>query len=320
MQTGLHALLEAAIDYAGTFPPARLSLDEAIRNHVRYRRGPEQWMLGRFIHPSARLGELDAYADLFRQGRPLGLSLVGRGGSDGDEWLAGIRADGDAATSFRQRHSPHVVTNVYETKLPELPGSSWKELLLAGLTDLAGRWAGGVTVFFEYGLGSDWQSSLPSVLAAVAAASAAGLPAGFKLRCGGLEAKAFPSVEQVAFVLCACRDAGVPLKFTAGLHHPVRRFDAGVGTHMHGFLNVFVAGVLAHARQLGEGELRPVLEDEVAGDFSFGDDGGVRWRDHGASFHEIVEARRGRLISFGSCSFDEPRDDLRALGWLGGMP
>src|SRR5947208_8081320 len=39
---------------------------------------------------------------------------------------------------------------------------------------------------------------------------------GFKLRCGGANASAVPSVEQVAHVLAACRDAGVPLKFTAG--------------------------------------------------------------------------------------------------------
>jgi hypothetical protein len=318
MQIGLHALLQGAIDYAGTFPPARLSLDEAVRNYARYRNEPEQWLLGRFVHPASRLGELDACADLFQEGRPFCFSLVGRGGASGDEWLAGIRTDRQAVESFRQRHLPQVVTNVYESKLPEEPGPSWNDLLRTALTDLAERWTGGVMPFFEFALGEKWRSSVPPVLAAIAeGAAATGRPAGFKLRCGGLEAKAFPSAEQVAFVLCACRDAGVPLKLTAGLHHPIRRFDAGVGAPMHGFVNVFVAGVLAHARKLGEDALRPVLEEETAGNFAFGTDGGVRWRDQAASFYEIVETRQSRLIAFGSCSFNEPLDDLRSLGWLG---
>src|SRR5262245_40513075 len=119
MQPGLHALLEGVIDYAGTFPPARLSLDQAVRNYARYRKESEQWMLGRFIYPAARLGELDSYADFFREGRPFTFSVVGRGGAGEDEWLAGIKADVEVAVAFRQRHQPHVVTDVYETKLPE---------------------------------------------------------------------------------------------------------------------------------------------------------------------------------------------------------
>jgi hypothetical protein len=317
MPPGLHALLEGAIDYAGTFPPARLSLEEAVRNYARYRQEPEQWMLGRFIYPAARLRELDAYADLFREGRPFCFSVVGRGGSDEEGWITGIQADLDAAEAFRQRHQPRVVTDVYETKLPARlgPPSSWKDLIRAGLR-LLDRWTGGVTAFFEHDLGPEWRSSLPLVLAAIAeAASTGGRRAGFKLRCGGLEAKAFPSVEQVAFVLCACRDAGVPLKCTAGLHHPIRRFDAGVGTHMHGFINVLLAGILAQARRLDEEQLRLVVADESAAHFVC-DGQGCRWRDWRAATEEVRAARQTGVLSFGSCSFDEPRDDLRFLGWL----
>jgi hypothetical protein len=173
-----------------------------------------------------------------------------------------------------------------------------------------------VVPFFECGLGPEHRASLPPFLTALAESTATlGHPAGFKLRCGGLEASAFPSVEQVAFTLCACRDAGVPLKCTAGLHHPVRRFDAGLGTHMHGFLNVFLAGVLGHARRLGEEQFRAILAEEAAEHFAF-DEQGCRWRDFRVSIEEIRAARQNGIISFGSCSFDEPRDDLRAMGWL----
>jgi hypothetical protein len=57
------------------------------------------------------------------------------------------------------------------------------------------------------------------------------------------------------------------------------------------------------------------LEDENPSHFSFGDDG-LHLGDVSATTEEIAAARRDFVASFGSCSFDEPRDDLRALGWL----
>ena len=138
---------------------------------------------------------------------------------------------------------------------------------------------------------------------------------GFKLRCGGANASVVPSVEQVANVVATCRDAGVPLKFTAGLHHPLRHYDNGLQTKLHGFLNVFAAGVLGHARKLNEEQLCEIVADEDAGHFRFAD-GGFAWKDHCATVDEIAAARQHGIISFGSCSFEEPRDDLRRMGLL----
>jgi hypothetical protein len=105
----------------------------------------------------------------------------------------------------------------------------------------------------------------------------------------------------------------VPLKFTAGLHHPLPRCDAEAGA-MHGFVNVFTAGVLAHAGRADPGRLEAVLRDADPSHFRFRDDG-LQWGGLLASTDEIASAR-GFVTSLGSCSFDEPRDDLRALGWL----
>jgi hypothetical protein len=87
----LRALLADIVDYAGLFPPARLELNEAIRNYARYRRGPESWMLARFICPAGRLGELAPYLDeLFSREFRLRLSILGRGGQTRYEFLAGL--------------------------------------------------------------------------------------------------------------------------------------------------------------------------------------------------------------------------------------
>lgn len=135
---------------------------------------------------------------------------------------------------------------------------------------------------------------------------------GLKLRTGGVTAAAFPTTEQVAYVIEQCRKAHVPLKFTAGLHHPLRRFDPSVRTMIHGFLNVFCAATLAHAAAFEFHDILAVIEELDANAFQFSDEY-LSWNDADASVDEIVIVRRNGAISFGSCSFDEPREDLRAL-------
>jgi hypothetical protein len=84
---------------------------------------------------------------------------------------------------------------------------------------------------------------------------------------------------------------------------------------MHGFLNVFGAGILAHAHTLDEKFVHKILEAESARGFSFE---GPSFACKGISVDhaQIEDARRSAVTSFGSCSFDEPREDLRALGLL----
>ena len=277
MNASLRALLFGVVDYAGLFPPAGLPLDQAIRNYARHRLGPDAWMLGRFVIPAARLSA--------------GLSFP-------------ISAVGDLSAI-----GSHAAVETYELKGPFNASS-----VVGAAKSVLGS---GAMLFYEIGFADDWRLSLTDVAAAVSAFNAdhSDGRAGLKLRCGSLDASAFPTAEEVAYVLAVCRDAGVPLKFTAGLHHPLRRFDAGVQTYMHGFINVFTAGVLAHARGLDEEELRAVLADEDPSAFVFSADG-LHWRDWRASTAEIAAARTDFVTSFGSCSFDEPRDDLRALGWM----
>ena len=110
----------------------------------------------------------------------------------------------------------------------------------------------------------------------------------------------------------ACWDNGLCLKFTAGLHHPLRHFDRDVQAKMHGVLNVFGAGVLAHTLNLAAKQVREIIEDEDSSNFGF-DELGFGWKQYHALTDEVLAARRQFVTSFGSCSFDEPRDDLRAM-------
>ena len=59
------------------------------------------------------------------------------------------------------------------------------------------------------------------------------------------------------------------MKATAGLHHPIRRHDESVQTKMHGFLNVFGAGVLALSHGLDQDQIQAIIEDEDPANFIF---------------------------------------------------
>src|SRR5437879_4292884 len=119
MNASLRALLTGILDYAGLFPPAKLPLDQAIRNYTRYRTEAEAWMLGRFICPAAQLAELTpSVEELFAAGAPLSISALGRGGRTRTEFHAGLAADLGDVAAFREKHGGRVAVEVLETRLP----------------------------------------------------------------------------------------------------------------------------------------------------------------------------------------------------------
>ena len=84
---------------------------------------------------------------------------------------------------------------------------------------------------------------------------------------------------------------------------------------MHGFVNVFAGAILSQLHGLTAEELTAVLSEEEPERFSFSD-GGIAWNGLEATTADVERLRRSFAISFGSCSFDEPRADMRELGWL----
>ncbi|MFM1653372.1 hypothetical protein ACI7RC_14865 [Brevibacillus sp. B_LB10_24] len=309
----LDRFLEGLFDYAGLFPPASLPLEESIRRYAAYQESDDAWMLGRFIVPAARLNELEPHLSLFLAERPLSCAALGRKSEDEAECLAGLRKDLTQIQDFCQRYADIADIGVLELPLP--PAAPPANGLLETIAAEAQRH--GLELFCEaaYPFAADWRRQMTAALDAIAAynASKGGtITIGLKFRTGGLHAAAFPSPAELAFVLAGCRDRRIPLKFTAGLHHPIRMYRAEVGTRMHGFVNVFTAGLLAHERNAPEELIEQILADEDSASFSFTADG-LAWRGISLSVPAIARLRASMLRSYGTCSFDEPRDDLRAL-------
>jgi hypothetical protein len=238
-------VLERLIDHAALFPPASMSLRDALAEDEQARSSGYAELLGRFVVPAARLSELPA------QGPPLSVVL-----SDLEESKA-VRGDERVEAVELKLASPR-------------PRS-------ADLLDAYRRLEPlGVEAYFELLLSDGWRDEVPAAVGAIAAVGGR-----VKLRCGG---DSVPSVEQVAAVVACCREAGVPFKATAGLHHAMRRGEE------HGFLNLLAAATAPRER------IAAVLAEE----------------DPRAL--ELDPAARELFVSFGSCSWREPVDDLRELG------
>jgi hypothetical protein len=300
----LRALLTQAIDYAGLFPPASLELAPALRNYAEYVRGPDVWMLGTFILPVAQFDAAARSVSQFEKKRLLRVSALGPRTDNAEGFLQSLSAAMDSIGSFRAACGGMASVEQFEMPLPSDVNS---DLLQA----LASRAESHLATFWE--APPDAAEQVIGLMAANNRGKA-GRKLGFKLRTGGVKADAFPSSAEIAAALLTAGNQQVAIKFTAGLHHPVRVFHESVQTKMHGFLNVLGAGVLALEHQWNETEIIRMLDDEDPASFSFTDDL-FAWRDY-----EIVTARipaRRELVrSLGSCSFDEPREDLRALKLL----
>ncbi|MBI3863234.1 MAG: hypothetical protein HY290_15190 [Planctomycetia bacterium] len=317
MTGGLRALLAGSIDYAGMFPPAGLPLNQAIDELRRHRRGPAGWMIGRFVVPAAKLAELAVSYELERDGR---LTVIVAAADSGDAFLKNLDAALTGVAEFPARAA-------IDTLEFRWPADSMRECDAARLGNLVHTAAGEIvasrlqpiTMYFELPrpesptAGRAGHELCRAAIAALAeynrTAGNLNCLAGFKLRCGGTDPAAVPSPGEVAAVICECLDRGVFWKATAGLHHPLRRNG---DESMHGFLNLLVAAVLAGVHRLDEKQTRAIVETVDAGQFRFTADG-LSWGDFATSSAQVAAAREHSLRSFGSCSIDEPWQDLRLL-------
>jgi len=315
----LHEFLRGLIDYAGLFPPAGLPMEDAATNYAAYKRQHHEWMLSSFICPAARLGELHQYADLFTSAHPLALSVLASGGQDGTPLEERLLAELDVTASFFHSYSGSVRAQALEVRIPESvvergSGSvaGLVESIVAMLDDSPIMFE---RLYLEVGLGGDWRRDVFEALNGITGTRVEHLVAGLKMRCGGLSADAFPTAEQVAHIITCCHEARLPFKATAGLHHPIRHFDRRIEVMQHGFFNVFGAGVLLHALDLTEAALRQVIRSENLRSFTFDNDG-FAFQDLRITTSQLKNARENFAHSFGSCSVDEPLQDLHSAGLL----
>lgn len=263
------ALLGGLFDDAGLFPPASLSLPAAVAAHRAARASANQWMLAGFVCPASLLDQLSAAVPAGEQSWRLSVIL-------------------DAADA------PHRMNAVDENRLriaqtEGRPDAPVKDAIAALIERADGR-----PLFVEIPAGDT------DAVAAVAAFDGAGV----KVRCGG---DAVPPADALARTIAACRDHGVRLKATAGLHHPF------FGPGQHGFVNL-AAAIVAAMNGADAVALTGILSAQGADAPALTAGGLVAG---GVAFDAAECARRSQVLAgIGSCSFDEPVQDLTAAGIL----
>ena len=301
----LGAFLTHSIDYAGMFPPCSLALEPALQNQAQYVRDPDAWMLNTFVLPVEKFDAAVGNLSLFDREHPLLISALGAKTANAGEFIDTLKIAAEKIRSFSAEHVDLVSARQLEMPLPQ-------DVDL-GLLGKMG------SILKSLKLQAFWETPVDSAEEAIALlaehnSTTGAAQFGYKLRTGGVTAEAFPASQQIARALVASAKQRVPIKFTAGLHHPIRQFRDEVKTKMHGFVNVLGAAVLAAEHQWDEQQTSKMLEDENGASFSFSDDS-FAWREW-KIVTEQIKARRKLVTSFGSCSFDEPREDLRALNLL----
>jgi len=283
--TAIQSLLSGLFDYAGLYPPAGLSLQCAASNYLDYASGKHASALGKFIINSDRLEEFrSVVGDSLKQFR---LSVIVPESDALDEALRAVGGDATIDTA--------------EIKLAGLQG----------FEQMSAKFSNSITTYVEIPFA-------PSGFDALSVVSDLGMRA--KIRMGGVVPEAFPSVPDIVRMLSELAKLRLPFKATAGLHHPIRsiqpltyKAQSARGT-MHGFINLCCAAAVLYFGG-DESDAEKVLLEEDATAWKI-DRGSLGWRHLKWTRDQLTRLRREFFVSIGSCSFKEPIEDLRTIGWL----
>jgi hypothetical protein len=287
-----HPLLEHAIDYAGLFPPAALSMEDAAREYAADSASDDAWALGRWVVPAERLSEVLRVVELRDDGPALWpLSVIGCGS---------LARDREGMAVVEQRRGVALRVEAYESRADDL------ERVHETLETIPSP----LVRFLEVPMSAD-----PAPL--LGAIRDRGPGAAAKFRTGGVTPDAFPEPDHLLRALATAIRLGVPFKCTAGLHHPVRgRYrltyaeDSALAL-MYGYMNVMVAAAALRAGW-SDADARAILLEESPAAFTL-DQEGVAWRGRRLHRNLVAAFRRDGMLGFGSCSFREPMDELAEI-------
>jgi hypothetical protein len=300
MRPSLRRLLDHPIDYAGLFPPAQYDMKKAVGEYLTLLRGPDEWIVDRFVVNATRLEELTRElkgkeTDLFR------VTVIGTQHKDGP----GEGVKHDAVEIKKAQESGLLEIEAYEIKIPQGAGLPAAVAAVRKLSSHVGE--DQLDNYLEVG----WDDGFVD---AMHDASNLMDDVGFKARTGGVTPDAFPSSPDLAAFISECAALECTFKFTAGLHSPVRHYDEDLGVYQHGFLNVLLAGALAVTQDLSRREIEAVLDLDDPQKMHFGVDD-VRIGEHWLEAEQI-EDFWAVFGGFGSCSVSEPIEGLRKLGLM----
>jgi len=323
------ALFGNTLDYAGTFPPAKLPLDEMLAVAARFRqKGAHPWLLAKValpltdiktlsverLHAAGGNGEPWLFTAL--AATPAAPANPSEEEGDDDRFLSSVEFDVREINRWNEKFfdAPLRAAIIgYETRVPDSAFNNGAdgafELFAPALDRLSDRSVGRIDPWFEIPLADEFRERVDAAAEALSQwkedDSDGRVRPGLKFRTGG---EHLPSPDALAFAIVRTAHAGLRFKATQGLHHRVS------GGGQYGFVNVFAT--LAFASALGETfteELaKRCLLAETPSAFSFAGDV-LKWDKFSLTVADIEKARQFHGGCFGSCSLDEPDSELKEL-------
>lgn len=268
-------------DDAALFPPGNAPMSQALPAHRAHRASDHARYVGPFLVPNTRVVELHStLTSEEKENTPTPLATV-----------LTVPGGAEAIASAVETARAHPTLNLVGLEVPAAPGKAHEVV-----TQLRHHLPDDVKAFVEISREGDVHTDL-------AALRDTGHSA--KFRTGGVKAEAHPTETELAALLSAAVTAELPYKCTAGLHHAVRHTTAE-GFEQHGFLNVLLA-TAALLDGADVEETARVLADR---------DGPALARAADALDDNDAADVRATFRSFGTCSIDEPLEDLTVLGVL----
>jgi len=269
-------IFSGLFDDASLFPPASLTMVDAVAGHLRHQAAWYGAMSGPFVCADTRLGQLSAMLTAAAVAE-LDLALVLPGG------VSSLAAAVDAVFA-----DPRLRLRAVELPVGEAAASDVAAALdVTPLQD--------ASAFLEIPV----RHVDAGILKVVAEHRYL-----VKLRTGGVSADAFPDEATLARCLVAMAEARQAFKCTAGLHRAVRHRAEDTGFEHHGFLNVLLA-VRAAFDGGAPARVEAVLADQDSGRVA---------RAVADLDEEDAAEIRSLFTSVGTCSTDEPVADLVTLG------
>jgi hypothetical protein len=266
-------------------------MGEAVANYADYLGGAARNLLGRFVLPVTSLPE---FKKVFQEADL----------SSGEAWhLSAILDSPERATpsellAWNRELSGRAFVDSVEGKSASRQDTAW-------LADFA---AAGFYTYVEF---------VPRELAPSLVDSLPRLGLRAKFRTGGVTPDAFPSPRILVDFLRAARQARVPFKLTAGLHHALRgeyplTYEPGAACHeMYGFLDVALASLMVWL-DMPDSAVLAVLSEGAS--HLLGSGNTLRLLDRNYDPAAVRQMRAEYFVGFGSCSFEEPVAELQRLG------
>ncbi|MDZ8187543.1 MAG: hypothetical protein RMX96_22170 [Nostoc sp. ChiSLP02] len=291
----IKTLFSSIVDYAGLFPPAKLTMEEAIANYARYQNTYHHWMLGNFVLPVSRINEFEQLL--------LKLPIEG---SKTKHWRLSLIISQEVESAIAKIQALNDNHRIAIASL-EFPPLSLREIDKV-FPDLPAD----IEAFFEVPYNEDLKAYLTLL-------QRPGISA--KIRTGGLSAESFPTISQLYGFIFACAEAQVAFKATAGLHHPLPGSypltyePDSSNAMMHGFVNVAVLAALVYWQKVTAQEALVILKESTIESFQISADS-IVWKDRQLNIWELQKARQSFFRCFGSCSFQEPIESLQNLKLL----